>query len=378
MKNNRSLGLYVHVPFCAAKCAYCDFYSLAGGAGQYDAYVSRLLTQLAQTAPRCTAYAVDTVYFGGGTPSLLGGARLARIAEEVCARFAVTPDAEITVEANPDSMSDELLCAARAAGVNRLSMGIQSAHDGELRALGRIHTFAQAQDAFARARRAGFDNLSVDLMYALPGQTMDGLAQSIDALLALHPEHLSCYGLTVEPDTPLGRSRPVLPDEDTQADMYLMLCSKLARAGYEHYEISNFARPGRRSRHNSRYWKQLPYLGFGPGAHADFDGVRLEWPRDLAAWLDGTAQPVREDDSIDRAAEYIMLSLRTSDGWDARRYAAAFGRDPQPVEQALARLTGTYLTRTDSRWHLTDAGFLISNPIILAALEAASHSIGGT
>ncbi len=370
MKNN--LGIYIHVPFCAAKCAYCDFYSVAGQPQHRDAYVRRLLEQLVQAAPDCTGYTIDTIYFGGGTPSLLGGARIARTLDELRRRYAIAPDAEITVEANPDSMTDEFLSVSREAGVNRLSMGIQSAHDNELRALGRIHTFAQAQDAFSRARRAGFANLSVDLMYALPGQTIAQLEQSIDALLALNPEHLSCYGLTVEPHTPLGRRNPVLPDEDTQADMYLLLCEKMAQAGFEHYEISNFARGRRfRSRHNSRYWAQSPYLGFGPGAHADFGGQRMEWPRDLGAWLAGTARPVIEDDHIDRALEYIMLSLRTSDGWDAAYYRAAFGRDPTPIEQALSALPSTHISHTGSCWHLTDAGFLISNPIILTALDAA-------
>lgn len=367
MKNK--LGIYIHVPFCAAKCAYCDFYSLAGQLAQADAYVTRLCADIAQAAPQCTEYTIDTIYFGGGTPSLLGGKRIAQILDTIVSAFAVQPDAEITVEANPDSMTDDFLTLARQAGANRLSMGIQSAHDDELRAIGRIHTFAQAQDAFSRARQAGFQNLSVDLMYALPGQTMDKLSQSIDALLALQPEHLSCYGLTVEPHTPLGRANLVLPDEDTQADMYLLLCEKMADAGFLHYEISNFARPGFHSRHNSRYWKQSPYLGFGPGAHADFGGKRIAQVRDLTAWLAG-APPTPEDTDIDRAAEYIMLSLRTAAGWDAAYYADTFQQDPKPIEQALSALPPHYVMQTGSRWHLTDPGFLLSNPIILTALDA--------
>lgn len=367
MKNK--LGIYIHVPFCAAKCAYCDFYSLAGQLAQADVYITHLCTDIIQTAPQCTDDIVDTIYFGGGTPSLLGGRRIAHILDTIFSVFSVQPDAEITVEANPDSMTDEFLTVSRQAGANRLSMGIQSAHDDELRAIGRIHTFAQAQDAFSRARQAGFQNLSVDLMYALPGQTMEKLSQSIDALLDLEPEHLSCYGLTVEPHTPLGRANPVLPDEDTQADMYLLLCEKMARAGFSHYEISNFAHPGFHSRHNSRYWKQSPYLGFGPGAHADFQGKRIEQVRDLTSWLAG-APPMLEDADIDRAAEYIMLSLRTAEGWDSVYYADMFHQDPKPIEQALSALPTQYVIHTGSRWHLTDPGFLISNPIILTALDA--------
>ncbi len=368
MKNN--LGLYIHVPFCAVKCAYCDFYSLPERADTWDAYVARIQQQLAQAAKRISGYTVDSLYLGGGTPSLLGGARIARILNSAHALFQPPPDAEITVEANPDSMTDAFLHAAHKAGANRLSVGVQSAHDDELRALGRIHTFAQAQDAIRRARQAGFENISVDLMYALPGQTAQRLAQSIDALLALEPTHLSCYGLTLEPHTPMGRQHPVLPDEDAQADLYLLLCDKMAQAGFLHYEISNFARPGYESRHNSRYWKQSPYFGFGPGAHGDFHGVRYAWPRDLTAWLSGALPPEIEDDDIDRAAEYIMLSLRTADGWDAAHYQSRFDRDPRPIEQAFAALPQDYIRHTGTRWALTEPGFLISNSIILAALEA--------
>lgn len=368
MKNN--LGIYVHVPFCAAKCAYCDFYSLAGKPELWDAYVTRMITELQQQAPECQDWTVDTIYFGGGTPSLLGGERIAGMLHTIRDCYAVQPDAEITVEANPDSMTDAFLSQTRAAGVNRLSMGIQSAQDDALQALGRIHTFRQAQDAFSRARQAGFDNLSVDLMYALPGQTLPQLEQSIDALLALQPEHLSCYGLTLEPHTPLGRKNPVLPDEDTQADMYLLLCRKMAEAGFEHYEISNFARPGYHSRHNSRYWKQSPYLGFGPGAHGDWQNMRYEIPRDLPAWLAGQLKPVPEDtEAIDRAAEYVMLSLRTAEGFDSEWYQNTFLRSAAPIERVLSGLPQQYIQHTGSRWHLTDTGFLISNAILVAVLD---------
>ena len=368
MKNK--LGIYVHVPFCAAKCAYCDFYSLAGKPELWDAYVTRMITELQQQAARCRDWTVDTIYFGGGTPSLLGGERIAGMLHTIRDCYAVQPDAEITVEANPDSMTDAFLSQTRAAGVNRLSMGIQSAQDDALQALGRIHTFRQAQDAFSRARQAGFDNLSVDLMYALPGQTLPQLEQSIDALLALQPEHLSCYGLTLEPHTPLGRKNPVLPDEDTQADMYLLLCRKMAEAGFEHYEISNFARPGYHSRHNSRYWKQSPYLGFGPGAHGDWQNMRYEIPRDLPAWLAGQLKPVPEDtEAIDRAAEYVMLSLRTAEGFDSEWYQNTFLRSAAPIEQILSGLPKQYIENTGSRWHLTDTGFLISNAILVAVLD---------
>lgn len=368
MKNK--LGLYLHVPFCAAKCSYCDFYSLSGKLEQRDAYTERLMQDIRQQAAVCRDFSIDTIYFGGGTPSLLGGQRIAQILQAIAANYAVESDAEITVEANPDSMTDEFLTVSREAGVNRLSMGIQSADDRELQALGRIHTFSQARDAFFRARTAGFANLSVDLMYALPNQNMEQLIRSLDALLELQPEHLSCYGLTLEEHTPLGRQHPILPDEDTQADMYLAVCDRMRRAGFAHYEISNFAKPGFASRHNSRYWKQSPYLGFGPGAHGDFAGERYEIPRDLSAWLRGQAQPQREDErDIDRAAEYIMLSLRTSAGFDANFYTKQFSADPTPVQRVLSSLPKQYVHHTDSRWSLTEDGFLLSNAVIVSVLE---------
>ncbi len=363
------LGLYLHIPFCAAKCSYCDFYSLSNRSQDWDGYTEELLSRLETWSARCVEYEVDTVYFGGGTPSLLGGDRICRILDAVKANYALTDDAEITCEANPDSMTEEFLTAIHAAGVNRLSMGIQSADDGELKRLGRIHTFAQAKEAFFAARNAGFDNISVDLMYALPQQTMEQLQNSLLELLALEPEHLSCYGLTVEPETPLGRSHPILPDEDTQADMYLLLCDTMRKRGFEHYEISNFAKPGFRSRHNSRYWVQSPYLGCGPGAHSDFEGVRLENPRDYDRWMAG--EQSIEDDDIDRASEAIMLALRTSDGILASAWEARFGRSFAPVKQVLQPLIQAgYVRSHNDRWSLTETGFLLSNAILVSVMQA--------
>ncbi|MGN1031095.1 MAG: radical SAM family heme chaperone HemW, partial [Butyricicoccaceae bacterium] len=326
------IELYLHIPFCAQKCAYCDFYSLSGSAALMDEYCAMLCRELAERAPE--GCEVTTIYFGGGTPSLLGAERIARILDAIRARYQVAPDAEITCEANPDSMTETFLCGIRSAGVNRLSMGIQSADDRELNRLGRIHTFAQAQAAFARARAAGFGNISVDLMYGLPDQTLDGLKHSVEALLALEPEHLSCYALTLEPDTPLGREQPELPDEDVQAEMYRLICETARAHGMEHYEISNFARPGFRSRHNSGYWNLTPYLGFGPGAHSDFGGKRLEHPRDLAGYLNGSIVPETEDEHPDRRCEYVMLGLRTSDGICADEYDGDFA----PAERVLSGL----------------------------------------
>ena len=336
-----------------------------------DDYVEALFWHADRFAPQFAGRMADTVYFGGGTPSLLGGERLTRMLNGMRERFAILPDAEITVECNPDSMTDDLLSMLKDAGVNRLSVGVQSAHDDELRMLGRRHTFAEAQSAIRRAQDAGFDNISLDLMYGLPGQTQAYFMQSVEALLALSPAHLSCYSLKLEPGTPMGRENPVLPDGDAQADLYLALCDRLRQAGFEHYEISNWAKPGRASRHNSRYWTLSDYLGLGPGAHSYVAGRRFAEPSSLTAFCDH-AQVVDEEDIPDFSphSEYIMLRLRTAAGVDVQDFTTRFGRDFAPYEAHLAALQRPGLTeKTQTGWRLTEAGFLVSNLIITDVLS---------
>lgn len=223
-KEKAPLGLYIHIPFCRQKCAYCDFYSLPRSEEKMDAYTAALLRHIEEVAPRTAAHRVDTVYFGGGTPSYLGPDRLTKLLRTLRKRCPVARDAEITLEANPDSACDvKALRALRRAGFNRISLGVQSADDGLLRAIGRIHTFAQVQEAVAAVRKAGFKNLSMDLIYGLPGQTMQQWEDTLAAVIALAPEHVSCYGLKLEPGTPLydRRDSECFPDDDAQADMYL-------------------------------------------------------------------------------------------------------------------------------------------------------------
>ncbi len=365
------LSLYVHVPFCASKCKYCDFYSLAAPS-RMDDYVNAMCRHLDAWGERCREYRVDTVYFGGGTPSLLGGARLTRLLGAAVRAFSVEENAEITVECNPDSMDAALLAALRGAGVNRLSVGVQSAHDGELHMLGRRHTFAEARRAVGEAYRYGFENLSLDLMYALPGQDEPRLLESVQALLALAPAHLSCYALKVEPGTPFARERIVQPDEDAQADMYLALCETLRAAGYEHYEISNWAKPGFRARHNAKYWDLSSYLGIGPSAHSLLGGRRFAYDRSLDAFLAGQP-PVQEDevDGFSPALEFLMLALRTADGVVSEAFEARFGVPFAPYARRLRFFEPHGLTRFESgRWRLTEQGFLLSNSILTDVLSA--------
>ena len=368
---NSPLGIYIHVPFCKQKCVYCDFYSLPHREEKMDAYVFALCAQLAETD--FSGYEADTVYFGGGTPSYLGARRLAVLLEAVSTACRITPDAEITFEANPDSAGDwEELSALRRAGFNRVSLGMQSADDGELKALGRVHTMAQVRSSVAAARRAGFDNLSLDLIYGLPGQELQRWRENLAAAVALGPEHLSCYGLKAEEGTPLYARRDILPGDDAQAEMYLETVDFLEGYGCRQYEISNFARPGRESRHNLKYWTLGEYVGFGPGAHSDFRGVRYAWARDLEAFLRGERR-LSETQAMtrrDREEEWLMLSLRTVQGLDPADYGARFGRSFARFLPFLRRCGAAgYAVREGERWRLTPRGFLVSNRIIGELLE---------
>ena len=251
-----SLGLYVHIPFCRSKCDYCDFYSLAGQDDRMDGYQRALLQQILDTAPRTKKQVVNSVYIGGGTPTWYGEKRLLELISALKKRFNLSKDVEFTLEANPDSVDEKMLRRLRRAGVNRLSMGMQSACDRELAAVHRPHTFKQVEQAVKAARNAKIKNLNLDLIYGLPGQTEESWRASVEAALALEPEHLSCYGLTVEEGTPLARrvaEGESLPSDDEQAGRYLWTVARLAQAGLEQYEVSNFSRTGYQSRHNLKY-----------------------------------------------------------------------------------------------------------------------------
>ena len=376
-----TLGLYLHIPFCRSKCDYCDFYSLPGGEDRMDGYLRALLRQLEEAAPGAAGHSVDTVYVGGGTPTVFGGERLAALLAAVGRLYRLAPGAEITCEANPDSAGEELLRALRRAGFGRLSLGMQSADAGELAAVRRRHTPEQTDAAVAAARRVGFENLSLDLICGLPGQTEESWRRTVEHALSLRPEHLSCYGLKVEEGTPLARrvaAGEELPDDDAQADRYLWTVERLARAGFRQYEISNFARPGYESRHNLRYWRLEPYLGFGPGAHSDFGGRRFAVPADLAGYLAGEAVPAGETVSPwERGNEYLMLGLRTAAGIAGEEYRRRFGGDFAPLEELLSRFAGHgWAERNGDRWRLTPAGFLVSNRLIGALLEAREGAEG--
>ena len=380
-----TLGIYIHIPFCRSKCDYCDFYSLAGREDRMDAYQKALLAHIAETAPLAQGIPVDPLYFGGGTPSFYGDKRLRELLAAIRKQFQVAENAEITLEANPDSVDLKSLRRLRKAGFNRISMGMQSACPEELAAIHRPHTAKQVDEAVAAAKKARFKNLSLDLIYGLPGQTMDSWKATVEHALSLIPQHLSCYGLKVEEGTPLAArvaEGEQLPDDDTQADLYLWTVGRLQRAGLPQYEISNFAKPGFESRHNLRYWLTKPYIGFGPGAHSDFGGRRYSFVRNLDGYIDGVLRGGAIIDSEElipqreRGGEYLMLRLRTARGIEEWEYRGNYFMDFAALERRLEEFqTQGWAKKTEEgRWRLTPRGFLVSNQLIGDLLERQEQS----
>lgn len=368
-------GIYVHVPFCARKCRYCDFYSLPFDSALSTRYVGALLCQLAGAGRRAAA----SIFFGGGTPSLLEAADVARVIDAVARRMDLAPAAEITLELNPETAAPEKLRALKAAGVNRLSVGVQSTDDAVLRAIGRRHTAAQAVDAVLAARRAGFDNISADVIIGLPGETRASFNKTLSALTSLPLSHISAYMLTLAPGTPMGSRPPEnLPDDDAQAVLYETCVDTLARQGFDQYEISNFTRPGFESRHNLLYWHCGDYYGLGPAAHSSLGSKRYSMPPDLDSYLlmyensrpVPFAQPLAFEGDV-TASDYIMLRLRTTTGLSLRELYDTYncGFDETRLE-AIRRFERAGLMRTDGdTLRLTTAGMLVSNTVLCRLIE---------
>ena len=383
-KNKTPLGIYVHVPFCRSRCQYCDFYSTTNKDDKFhDGYLNAICQHIKEAGTLAPNHYVDTIYFGGGTPSFFGAEGLATILTAVRRNFDVAGDAEITFEANPDSVQDQMLRRLRAEGFNRVSLGIQCDDDEILKKLGRPHDYAQAVSAFHRIRKAGFDNISVDLMFGLPGQTLNTWLQTLENVLTLKPDHISCYGLKVEEGTPLYDVKDYvnLADDDTQADMYLQAVELLKQQGYRQYEISNFARKSKVSKHNMKYWTGGEYIGFGPSASSDFAGKRYTAVHSLPKYITGiqkNGQVIEEIEEVpirERAGEYVMLRLRTSGGINREEYERQYLLPFDPLEQILLQAQDRGLARfTNDRWRLTPEGFMVSNSIISDLLLAQDHS----
>ena len=384
-KNKIPLGIYVHVPFCRSKCQYCDFYSVTNKKDlDFDGYTQAVCTHIKEAGMQAPNHIVDTIYFGGGTPSFFGGEWMAMILAAIRKNFDVSPTAEITFEANPDSVTDRLLRRVRGEGFNRVSLGIQCDDDNILKTLGRPHTYAEAVTAVKKLRKKGFRNISVDLIYGLPGQRPQDWNATLNNVLSLKPEHISCYGLQVEEGTPLYNMQEFynLADDDAQADMYLSAVEILRKHGYHQYEISNFCKKGHTSRHNMKYWTGGEYLGFGPGASSDFGGSRFSMVRDVHRYIEGVLQggtvveELQEVAPRERAAEYLMMRLRTTAGIDRETYENTYLLPFAPLEELLLTYKQQNLAvqTYDGRWHLTARGFLLSNSIISDLLLVQERS----
>ncbi|MBQ7817467.1 MAG: radical SAM family heme chaperone HemW [Oscillospiraceae bacterium] len=374
-KDKTPLGIYIHVPFCRSKCQYCDFYSLTTKDDRLlDGFLDAVCAHIKEAGALAPGYIVDTVYFGGGTPSFFGADGMATILTAVRRSFDVSNNAEITFEANPDSVSPKLLHKLHSEGFNRVSLGIQCDNDEILDKIGRPHNYAQAVSAVKQIRRAGFRNLSLDLIYGLPGQTVLSWERTLQNVLKLEPEHISCYGLKVEEGTPLHRYQEFLnlPDDDAQADMYLRAVEVLRSKGFRQYEISNFCRRSNESKHNLKYWTGGEYLGFGPDASSDFAGKRFKMIRDLRGYIDGVLSGGQVIDDLqeipqrERAGEYLMMRLRTNLGIHAQEYEKQYLLPFAPLEKALELCAkrGHAVKLESGHWRLTPEGFLVSNSII--------------
>lgn len=362
---NNPIGLYLHVPFCNSKCAYCDFYSYRADVALYERYCNTLCGHIRLAGEQLDRNA-DTLYFGGGTPSLLGGERIAKLVNTAKQGFGDS-FTEITVECNPaDNLKADFELMAKV-GVNRISLGVQSGVNSELKALSRRHTAEDVVKAVNDIRNAGIHNISLDLMLGIPHQTMTSLKKSLDFSLSLEPTHISAYMLKIEPDTPFGKvdiSSLDLPNEDTVSDMYLFVSRYLSEHGFEHYEISNFAKQGFRSKHNTRYWLCDEYLGLGPSAYSFLNGKRFSFDSNCEQYL--TCPEVISDGEGGDFNEYCMLRLRLSDGIDLSELSELYGvqKVTELINKAKKFEKSGLLTLTDRSLKLTIQGFLVSNAVI--------------
>lgn len=375
-------SLYLHIPFCSSKCQYCDFFSLAtSSSAERDEYVDLLGLELQRLVRKQQRDPLQSIFFGGGTPSLLTVTQVDRLLRQLDTAFGFAPEVEISMEANPGTLDQDKLAGYQQAGVNRLSLGVQTFNDRQLQTLGRLHSAAEARRAVAMARQAGFDNLSLDLIFALPGQTLRDLQQDVQEFCELAPEHLSCYGLTVEAGTPLEASvqkgRLELPDDDYYAEAFLCLHESLTAAGYVHYEISNYARPGFACRHNLGYWQRQSCFGLGAGAHsfsAAGWGERRATAPDLAAYRHAVLagrDPTERLEVFDRTAamrETLYLGLRTRTGVENRRFREIYGVGvAEAFPEGVAQLR-PWLDKQGGCWRMQPKGWLLFDHLIQAFL----------
>lgn len=378
----RELELYVHIPFCVRKCYYCDFLSMPADDSLRRHYVDRLMEEIRQNAPACSQYRVSSVFFGGGTPSVLPGVQITEIMEALQQNFNIQPDAEITLECNPGTLTRQKLAFYKMAGINRLSLGLQSANNWELQKIGRIHTFQEFLESFDLARKAGFSNINVDIMSALPEQTSQDWLFTLKKVVEVRPEHISAYSLIVEEGTlfyeqygedELRRQRGevpwYLPAEETERQMYELTREVLADKGYLRYEISNYAQPGRECRHNIGYWQLTPYLGLGLGSSSYMEQARYSNTRNLEEYLEGkfcdlaAVFPLSKSQQME---EFMFLGLRMTAGIERKRFQEIFGVELESVYGNVLRKLGQQglLNQSGGRVMLTEEGISVSNYVL--------------
>ena len=381
----KKVGIYVHIPFCKHKCAYCNFYSIPESVSNenlIDEYEKAVIKHIGEYAAQLDGYLIDTVYFGGGTPSYIGASRLINILDALKNNGHILLDSEITAEVNPGSVTRDELIRLKKAGFNRLSIGVQCSDDSILSTIGRQHTFEDAEETFNDARQAGFNNISVDIIFGLPSQDKESWAQTVAQVAGLKAEHISCYSLKIEEGMELFdyKDSPFLPGDDVQADMYLYAVEMLDRFGYRQYEISNFARRGFESKHNMKYWLGEEYIGFGPGAHSYIGQCRYSFTEDVAEYAGQVEMGKRilEHDEqmsdFENAGEYLMLRLRTTYGISEEEYYSIYRLKMDFVLELLHKYEENgWALYKDGRWRFTPTGFLISNTLIGEMLEAQTR-----
>ena len=385
-RNKQPLSIYIHIPFCKRKCLYCDFLSTPASAQERESYVEALLREIPLMAEICRGYEIISVFFGGGTPSLLSGEQVRRIMSTVKMNYNLCTDAEISMECNPATASFDTLREYKKCGIDRLSIGLQSANDEELKALGRIHDYKQFLQTYEDARRAGFTNINIDLMSALPGQTYESYEETLKTVLALSPEHISAYSLIIEEGTPFYDMELALPDEDTERFMYYRTNRLLQDEGYERYEISNFAKKGYECRHNLTYWTGIDYIGFGIGAASYFQGYRYKNISNIGVYKDKLSAVCREEigasgcgpftpdafawheeiqqlSKEEKMEEFMFLGLRLKKGISESEFYEKFGRHVGEVyPDALKRLIKEgVLVQKENHIYLSDKGTDVAN-----------------
>lgn len=367
----KTLGLYIHIPFCKSKCGYCDFNSYAGKEGLVEPYFDTLNLEIELISKKYKG-TVDTIYFGGGTPTAVEPKYICKTIDTIKNNFEQCSNIEITTECNPGTVDYKELCELSDGGINRLSIGLQSADNGCLKALGRIHTFEDFDRCFTDARRAGFDNISLDLMYGLPEQTMEAWTETLQSAIQFKPEHISAYALKIEEGTPFAKAKLNLPDDDLVADMYEKAIRVLCGAGYNRYEISNFARTGFESQHNLKYWKCDDFIGFGAGAFSCADGIRFSNETDIEEYIDGIKKKAsaevycEELSDFDKMSEFVFLGLRLENGISEKEFKNRFKLNidevfGKPIEKYTKM---EFLIREKGQIRLSDKGFFVSNIIL--------------